>query len=91
MTFDSIVVSNLERGLEHLEEPAIYLSLYGHWCRLGIQNKEARSDSSSLVAIPNEERTDLWLTRISSLKNEVGRKVYNMKIIVISLIVQFGS
>ena len=65
MTVDSIVVSNLERGLvEHLEEPAIYLSLYGHLCSFGIQNKEARSDSSSLVSIPNEDRTDLWLTRI---------------------------
>ena len=69
MTVDSIVVSNLERGLvEHLEEPDIYLSLYG----FGIQNKEARSDSSSLVSIPKEDITALWLTRISSLEGEVG-------------------
>ena len=57
LTVDSIVVSYLERGLvEHLEEPDIDLSLYGHLCSFDIQNKEARSDSTSLVLIPKEDR-----------------------------------
>ena len=52
----------LERGyVDHLDETAIYLSLYEHLCSFGIQNKEDRSDSSSLMSKPNEDRTDLAL------------------------------
>ena len=58
--------------MEHLEEPSVYLSLFQYLCSLGIQNKEARSNSSSLMSIRNEDRTDLWLTRISSLESAVG-------------------
>ena len=35
---------------------------YWHLCSFGIHNKEATSGSSSLMSIPNEDRTDLWLT-----------------------------
>ena len=42
----------------------------------GVRNKEARSDSSSLVSIQNEDRNYLWLKRISFLENVDGVYVW---------------
>ena len=53
----------LDRGLvEHLDEPAMNLCLYGSLCIFGIQYMYGKSRSSSLVSISNEVRTDLWLS-----------------------------
>ena len=51
----------------------LFIFPYMDTCVLfGNQNIEARFESSSFVSIQNEDRTDLWLTRISSLENAVG-------------------
>ena len=56
----------MDRGLvEHLDEPAMNLCLYGFLCIFGIQYMYGKSSSSSLVSIPNEVRTDLWLSSTS--------------------------
>ena len=67
----------MDRGLvEHLDEPAMNLCLYGFLCIFGIQYMYGKSSSSSLVSIPNEVRTDLWLSSTSdeekSLRLYVG-------------------
>ena len=63
-------MSNLEKSLvEHLDEPAIYLSLYGHLCSFDIQNKEARSDLSSLVSIPNKDGTEEGIFQLIKQRN----------------------
>ena len=60
----------LESSLvEHLDEPAINLALYGVLCSLGIQYKLGKSLLFSGVGIPNDVMNDLWLARISSLLN----------------------
>ena len=52
----------MDRGLvEHLDEPAMNLCLYGFLCIFGIQYMYGKS----LVSIPNEVRTDLWLSGTS--------------------------
>ena len=51
--------------VEHLDEPAMNLCLYGFLCIFGIQYMYGKSSSSSLVSIPNEVRTDLWLSSTS--------------------------
>jgi len=44
LTVESTVVRSFDSDLvEHFADPAIYLSLYGHLCNLGIQNKEGKS------------------------------------------------
>ena len=48
-----------------LDEPAMNLCLYGFFCIFGIQYMYCKSSSSSLVSIPNEVRTDLWLSSTS--------------------------
>ena len=56
-------VRRVDRGLvEHLDKPAINLCLYGILCIFGIQHMYGKSSSSSLVYIPKETRTDLWLS-----------------------------
>ena len=62
----------MERGLvEHLDEPAISLCLYGFLCIFGIQYIYGKSSSSSLVSIPNEVSTDLWLSSTSNEEKSV--------------------
>ena len=72
LTVERIVVNTLERCLvEHFEDPAMYRSLYGVLCNLGIQYNEGKFSSFSLMLIPKERRTDLWFCKISSLVNDV--------------------
>ena len=55
----------MDRGfVEHLDEPAINLCLYG-FCASLESNLCNKSSSSSLVSIPNEVMTDLWLSSTS--------------------------
>ena len=62
----------MDRGLvEHLDEPAMNLCLYGFLCIFGIQYMYDKSSSSSLVSIPNEVRTDLWLSSTSDAEKSV--------------------
>ena len=64
----------MDRGLvEHLDEPAMNLCLYGFLCIFGIQYMYGKSSSSSLVCMPNEVimRTDLWLSSTSNAKKSV--------------------
>jgi len=54
------VVRSIDSELvEHLADSAIYLSLYGHLCNLGIQYKDGKSTKSSLIDNPKDEITDL--------------------------------
>ena len=71
----------MDRGLvEHLDEPAMNLCLYGFLCFFGIKYMYGKSSSSSLVSIPNEMRTDLcdlsedrvWLPSTSDAEKSVG-------------------
>ena len=49
----------MDRGLvEHSDEPAMNLCLYGFLCIFGIQYMYGKSSSSSLVSIPNDVRTE---------------------------------
>ena len=57
--------------MEHLDEPAMNLCLYGFVCIFGIQYMYGKSSSSSLVSIPNKERTDLWLFSISDAEKSL--------------------
>ena len=58
--------------VEHLDEPAVNLCLYGVLCIFGIQYiMNGKSSSSSLVSIPNEVRTDLWLSSTSDAEKSV--------------------
>ena len=62
----------MDRGLvEHLDEPAIILCLYGFLCIFWIQYMYGKSNSSSFVYIPNEVRTDLWLSSTSDAEKWV--------------------
>ena len=55
----------MDRGLvEHLDEPAMNLCLYGFLCIFGIQYMYGKSSLSSLVSIPNEVRKDLFIKRL---------------------------
>ena len=61
-----------DRGLvEHLDEPAMNLCLYGFLCIFGIQYMYGKYSSSSLVSIPNEVRTDLLLSITSDAEKSV--------------------
>ena len=57
--------------VEHLDEPAINLCLYGFSCIFGIQYMNGKSSASSFVSIPNEVRTDLWLSSYSDAERSV--------------------
>ena len=62
----------MDRGLvEHLDEPEMNLCLYGFLCIFGIQYMYGKSSSSLLVSIPNEMRTDLWLSSTSDTEKSV--------------------
>ena len=62
----------IDKGLvEHFDEPAMNLCLYGFLCIFGIQYMYGKSSSSSLVSIPNEVRTDLWLSSTSDAERSV--------------------
>ena len=62
----------LDRGLvEHLDEPAMNLCLYGFLCIFGIQYMYGKSSSSLLVSITNEVRTDLLLSSTSDAEKSV--------------------
>ena len=69
----------IDKGLvEHFDEPAMNLCLYGFLCIFGIQYMYGKSSSSSLVSIPNELRekgrdlrTDLWLSSTSDAERSV--------------------
>ena len=62
----------IDKGLEeHFDEPAMNLCLYGFLCIFGIQYMYGKSSSSSLVSIPNEVRTDLWLSSTSDEERSV--------------------
>ena len=59
----------MNRGLvEHLDEPAMNLCLYGFLCIFGIQYMYGKSSSLSLFSIPNEVGIDLWLSSTSDAK-----------------------
>ena len=47
------------------------LCLYGLLCNFVIQYMYGKSSSSSLVSIPNEVRTDLWLSDTSDAEKSV--------------------
>ena len=65
-------MKRIDRGLvEHLDEPAMNLCLYGFLCIFGIKYMYGKSSSSSLVSIPNEVRTDLWLSSTSDTETSV--------------------
>ena len=51
--------------MEHFDEPAMNLCLCGFLCIFGIQYLYGKSSSSSLASIPNEVRTDFWLSSTS--------------------------
>ena len=57
--------------MEHFDEAAMNLCLYGFLCIFGIQYMYGKSSSSSLVSIPNEVRTDLWLSSTSDAERSV--------------------
>ena len=57
--------------VEHLDEPTKNLCLYGFLCIFGIQYMYGKSSSSSLASIPNEVRTDLWLSSTSDVEKSV--------------------
>ena len=58
--------------VEHLDEQAMNLCLYVFClCIFGIQYMYGESSSSSLVSIPNDVRTDLWLSSTSDAENFV--------------------
>jgi len=60
LTVESTVVRSFDNDLvEHLADPTIYLSLYGHLCNLGIQYKDGKSTELSLTDNPKDEITDL--------------------------------
>ena len=62
----------MDRGLvEHLDEPAMNVCLYGFLYIFGIQYMYDKSSSSSLVSIPNKVRTDLWLSSTSDAEKSV--------------------
>ena len=51
--------------MEHLEEPAMNLCLYGFLRIFRIGYMYGKSSPSSLVSNSNEVRTDLWLSSTS--------------------------
>ena len=63
--------------MEHLDEPAMNLCLYGFLYYIVFGSLESnkylygKSSSSSLVSIPNEMRTDLWLSSTSDPEKSV--------------------
>ena len=62
----------MDSGLvEHLDEPAMNLCLYGFLYIFRIQYMYGKSISSSLVSIPNEVRTDLCLSSTSDAEKTV--------------------
>ena len=62
----------MDRGLvDNLDEPAMNLGLCRFLCIFGIQYMYGNSSSSSLVSIPNEVRTDLWLLSTSDAEKYV--------------------
>ena len=62
----------IDRGLvEHLDEPAMNLCLYGFLFIFGIQYMCCKSRPSSLVSIPNEVKTHLWLSSTSDAEKSV--------------------
>ena len=68
----SSFVRRIDRGfLEHLDEPRMNLCLYGFLCIFEIQYIYGKSSLSSLVSIPNEVRTDLWLSSTSGAEKSV--------------------
>ena len=72
LIFVSSFVRRMDRGLvEHLDEPAMNLCLYGFLCIFGIQYMYGKSSSSSLVSIPNEMRTDLWFSNTSDAEKSM--------------------
>ena len=70
-------VRRMDRGLvEHLDEPAMTLCLYGFLCVFGIQYMYCKSSSSSLVSISNEVRTDLRFSSTSDAEKSVRLYVW---------------
>ena len=57
--------------MEHLDEQALNLRLYGFLCIFGTQYMYGKSSSSSLDSIHNEVRTELWLSSISDAEKSV--------------------
>jgi hypothetical protein len=57
--------------VEQVEEPTIYLSLYGFLWSFGIQYKAGKSSYSSLIGKFIEDMNDLWFANISSLSKLV--------------------
>ena len=57
--------------VEHFDEPAMNLCFYRFLCIFEIQYMYGKSSSSSLVSIPNEVRTDLWLSSTSDAEKSV--------------------
>ena len=65
-------MTRMDRGLvEHLDEPAMNLCLYGFLCIFGIQYMYGKSSSSSPVSISNDVRSDLWLSSTSDAETSV--------------------
>ena len=57
--------------VDHLGEPAMNLWLYGFLCIFGIQYTYDKPSSPSLVSIPNEVRTNVWLFSTSDAEKFV--------------------
>ena len=55
--------------VEQVEEPAIYLSLYGFLWSLSIQYKEDKSLYSSLIGIFIDDMNDPWFVKINISQN----------------------
>ena len=74
-TVVKILVSKTERGfVEQRDDPAIYRCLYGVLWSFGIQYKHGSSEVpvSVLNLIPKDDKTDLWLSKISDSDNVVA-------------------
>ena len=66
-------MDNYKGLVEHLDEKAINLCLYGFLCIFEIHYKYMydKYSSSPRVSIPNEVKTDLWLSSTSDAEKSV--------------------
>ena len=73
---------NRQFFVEQVDDPAMYLSLYGVLWSLGIQYKQGKSSDSLPEGMFKEVMNYLWLARISSLSNEVGLYVVLLEVLL---------
>ena len=67
-----IEVKMLERGLVERLGSSRDIMLYGYLCYFGIQYSKGRSQSSSFMGKPKEDKTDMWLSMISAFDSVVA-------------------